>query len=185
MNKNIFVDTLLSDKCHREYQEKLRPYAPLIGNWDFEWVGHQEDGSTWSVPGEWLFSWVLEGRAIQDNWICPKRELRSLEKYPKGEYGTTIRIYDFKEEKINTFWFGTILSQFRIFEARWEDNKIIQEEIPFKNRDKICRWIFKDITEDNFKWEAHESMDNKESWKITQEVFATKKQIKKTTHKMV
>ena len=43
-------------KFKRQFQEKLKMYAPLIGSWDFDWVGHKEDGSTWTVPGEWHFA---------------------------------------------------------------------------------------------------------------------------------
>ena len=75
MNKN-FTEALISINGHPEHNEKLKPYQNFIGSWEFEWVGHNEDRTTWTVPGEWHFSWILGGRAIQDIWICPEKELR-------------------------------------------------------------------------------------------------------------
>ncbi len=54
----VFIHSLVAEKGHEQHQEKLKPYSGLIGNWDFDWVGHEEDGSTWTVPGEWHFSWI-------------------------------------------------------------------------------------------------------------------------------
>ena len=113
---NDFVKSLISDSGHPRHHGKLMPYQRFIGSWRFDWVGHNEDGSTRTVPGEWHFSWILEGRAIQDNWICPQTDLRSSEDYPEGEYGTTIRFYDFKENCIRIVFVGPILSNLRIFE---------------------------------------------------------------------
>ncbi len=172
---NTFIKSLLADNVHEQYQEKLRPYAPLIGNWNFDWVGHEDDGSTWTVPGEWIFTWILEGRVIQDNWICPLRELRKTDKYPEGEYGTTIRVYDFKENNIKAFWFGPILSQFNVFKVTVENDEIVQDEIPFIDKGKISRWVFKDITDESFKWEAFVTNDKTKTWKMNQEVFAKRR----------
>ena len=109
MNNN-FVESLISNHGHPRHREKLIPYQGFIGSWSFDWVGHNEDGSTWTVPGEWHFSWILEGRAIQDNWIYPKIDLRSSDDYPEGEYGTTIRFYDFEEDCIKIVYISPILS---------------------------------------------------------------------------
>jgi hypothetical protein len=171
----LFVETLVSEEGHPEHREKLKLYEVFIGTWDFDWVGHKEDGSTWTVPGEWHFSWVLEGRAIQDNWICPKTPLRSSGEYPAGEYGTTIRFYDFKEDCIKVVWVGPILSQVHIFRANQTENQIVQDEIVIGDEAKVSRWVFRDISETTFKWEAHVSKDNQESWQLRQEVFARRK----------
>lgn len=174
MNKS-FVESLIAINGHPEYNEKLKPYQNFIGSWEFEWVGHNEDGTTWTVPGEWHFSWILGGRAIQDIWICPENELRTSGQYPEGEYGTVIRFYDFKEDCIKIIWIGPILSNLNIFKVTISGDKIIQDEIMAVNRTKISRWEFKDIRENSFKWESYISIDNTKTWKMDQEVFAARK----------
>ncbi len=54
--ENTFIETLVSENGHPKHQEKLKPYETLIGAWEFNWIGHEEDGATWTVPGEWHFS---------------------------------------------------------------------------------------------------------------------------------
>jgi len=173
--KNTFKDTLFAEKGHPKYQEKLKPYEIFIGTWDFDWVGHEDDGSTWTVPGQWHFSWILDGRAIQDTWICPKIALRNSGKYLDGEYGTTIRFYDFKEDCIKVIWVGPILSRLDIFKVALVNDQIIQDEILFGNKKQISKWLFKDISKSTFKWEAYVSSVELTSWKLVQEVFAKRK----------
>ena len=172
---NDFVKSLISDSGHPRHHEKLMPYQRFIGSWSFDWVGHNEDGSTRTVPGEWHFSWILEGRAIQDNWICPRTDLRSSEDYPEGEYGTTIRFYDFKENCTRIVFIGPILSNLKIFEVSHTEDKIIQEEIMVVDKGMISRWEIKNIRENSFKWESHISRDGRKTWKMDQEVYANRK----------
>ena len=168
---NQFIGTLMAETPHSAYAEKLEPYRPLIGEWNFEWKG-TVDGREMRVPGQWIFSWVLEGRAIQDNWICPAPGHRGSGEYPEGEYGTTIRVYDFKDDEIKVFWFGPILSTYTIFRAKKEKGVILQEEIPLGEKQDRSRWLFRDITSGSFTWEAYVSKDGKRTWDLTQQVFA-------------
>ncbi len=172
---NTFIETLVSEKGHPEYQEKLKPYEIFIGAWEFVWVKHKDDGTTLTIPGEWHFSWILEGRAIQDTWICPGKNFRTSGQYPAGEYGTTIRFYDFKEDCLKVIWVGPTLSRLNIFKAKTTKDQIIQTEIPGKEKGNISRWVFKEISELFFKWEAYISSDNKKTWKIDQEIYAKRK----------
>ena len=172
---SLFIESLVSPAPHPSTYEKLKPYEPLIGDWDFEWVGRNPDGSTWKVPGEWFFAWVLEGRAIQDNWICPSRSLRSTGKYPEGQYGTTIRFYDAKEDAVKVIWVGAVNVQVNLFKASFCNNQIIQQEIATGSGTRLAKWVISDIKPESFKWEAFVSDDNGTNWTLTQEVFATRK----------
>ncbi|MFA6688504.1 MAG: hypothetical protein ACOX6K_02695 [Sphaerochaetaceae bacterium] len=173
--KDAFSESLVSNAAESEAREKLKLYVPLIGLWEFDWTGNV-GGREITVPGEWIFSWILEGRAIQDTWICPARKLRNSGDYPQGEYGTTIRVFDAVQNMVKVFWFGPTSSNFSLFEARWQDGRIVQDEIldghgPATRRE---RWIFRDISEDSFVWESLKSSDG-EQWNVTQTVLARKK----------
>src|SRR5580692_2635318 len=43
----------------------------LVGDWEADVYDYKDDGTKTVSKGEWHFSWVLEGRAIQDVWIVP------------------------------------------------------------------------------------------------------------------
>ena len=166
-----FINTLVDN--HEHSNEHLQPYSVLIGDWDFTWVGKKDDGSRWEVPGQWHFSWILAGRAIQDNWICPRIDFKNTGVYPEGEYGTTIRFYDHKEGRIKVVWIGPALSNLSVFAAERDGDRIVQNEL-FPRKEKLSRWMFRDITGRSFKWEAHVSHDQGKSWDLEQEVFATR-----------
>lgn len=172
---NTFIETLLSEKAHPQHQDKLEPYEIFIGAWEFDWVGHKDDGSPRTVPGEWHLSWILEGRAIQDNWICPRSRLRGAGRYPDGEYETTTRFYDLKEDCIKIVWVGPILSQLNIFKAHQIDDQIVQSELRIVDQGKISRWVLKGISESSLKWKAYISSDDQKTWEINQEVYAKRK----------
>ena len=79
--------------------EKLRLYGQFVGSWEAEGQAFLPDRTTRKHFWEIHFSWVLEGRAIQDVWITPPRHgPRVRESQPWGpftnQYGTTLRVYE-------------------------------------------------------------------------------------------
>jgi hypothetical protein len=172
---SLFAESLVASGAHPSVHEMLRMYEPLIGDWDFDWVGHNEDGTTWTVPGEWFFAWVLEGLAIQDNWICPSIALRNTGKYPTGQYGTTIRFYDKEEDCIKVVWVGAANPQVNLFKVGFVDNQIVQQEIAIGQKQSLAKWVIKDIKPASFTWEAYLREDEGKEWRLTQEVFARRK----------
>src|SRR5215831_490759 len=72
-----FADVLLSQHAAGNLPSSASSaYDWLIGDWEVE-VHDYENGKQYVSHGEWHFSWVLEGRAIQDVWIVPTRAERS------------------------------------------------------------------------------------------------------------
>src|SRR6185503_20758686 len=80
----------------REVPETEDVYGWLVGSWELDVVHYKGvDVSSQKIKGEAHFSWVLEGRAIQDVWIMP----RASDRKPESErindmYGTTLRVWD-------------------------------------------------------------------------------------------
>jgi len=79
----------------REIPESVDLYGWAIGSWELAVVGYDDEGNVFRSTGEAHFSWVLEGRAVQDVFINPRRSERGPAS-PKfaNWFGTTIRIYD-------------------------------------------------------------------------------------------
>ena len=67
----------------------------LLGSWDIDAVLFGTNGRLQKIKGEVHASWVLEGRAIQDLFIFPRRPDRHAGLPNQGDrYATTIRTYD-------------------------------------------------------------------------------------------
>ena len=66
---NQFIKALYYDKKDPHIPEEYNFFGVFVGEWDIEWVDHLEVDEPRRVKGEWIFSWVLEGAAIQDVFI--------------------------------------------------------------------------------------------------------------------
>lgn len=162
---SAMIEALRSDGPHPQLAPKLRPFGQFVGSWDVEITNYKLDGSREVVQGEWHFGWVLEGRAVQDVWIAPKRSLRETSKGITGDYGATLRFYDPKIDAWRSTWIGPVKGYVLPFIARLIGDQIVLEG-NFESG-KSRKWIFSDITSESFKWRAVESDDG---WLTQQKV---------------
>lgn len=147
-------------------------YAPFIGEWDCDWVEGMGTYEERHVRGEWLFSWMDEGKAVQDIFICPSRKEREKTGFSEAEYGTTIRQYDAVSDK----WFFTFMQRGVTYEFEVDHDPqggLIQNMINHRHYNMI--WRITDITADSFKWSNNISKDNGETWRTLAEMLVTRR----------
>lgn len=164
---DMFTDALLNNTeeiIPKEYDW----YAPLIGDWDFDYYDNLESDAPRHVIGEWLFRKILEGSIVQDLFICPSRAERLTNPQVDGEYGTALRKYNF-EEKCYDMIYST---KDYMIHVKWrkESDKLIGtvQEVPSN------QFIFSDITENSFKWTNIEIQKNGTT-KVLSRIFARRK----------
>ena len=92
---NEFITTLCSNARNGRIPEEYDFFGGLIGEWDIIWNDHLEEAEPRRVKGEWIFSRVLDGMAVQDLFIVPSREELLRNKQPDAEYGLgyILRLY--------------------------------------------------------------------------------------------
>lgn len=154
--------------------DRLRLYGQLIGDWETDIVTHAADGARHEGQGEIHFGWILEGRAIQDVWMIPRRKDRR----PDGPslpvagnwYGTTIRVYDPLIDAWRIFWIDPATNNFRQQIGRARGPDIVQEGTTESGA--LSRWTFTKITPRSFHWHGEESTDSGASCRLLVEVFA-------------
>jgi hypothetical protein len=152
------IEALVAPGPAPEYADKLALYGRFVGDWEFDWTGFDENGDeTLTTRGEWLFTWVLRGRAVQDVWICPARELD--EAVGGREYGTTVRFYDPKIDAWHVVWAGPGFGNLRTFVATARGDEIVQEGRSHEGRE--LQWIFSEIEPDSFSWRSQELVDGR------------------------
>ena len=146
------------------------PYGWLIGGWHARVVDYRDGGSPIVSEGEWHFSWVLEGRAVQDVWIAPVRGQRSSipPEFP-NRYGTSIRSYDYQRRQWRVTWINPISGAYDVLWARRAGADIVHEGID--NQGRRMRWVFTDIRADSARWYGERSADDGETWKLEAEFF--------------
>ena len=165
------ADALLADGPTREHAEALMLFGQFVGEWELDWSGYDEDGAQARTEhGEWIFGWVLEGRAVQDVWIIPARGRRASQ---QGEYGTTIRIYDPQLDIWLVTWSGSINGARRTLIARRDGDAIVQEGST--ETGLPLRWIFSAIAEDSFTWRSFSSNDGERMWQLRESMHVRRK----------
>ena len=146
-----FYKALTSGTKNEVLPEEFDFFGKLIGSWNIDYV----DNSTSQVlKGEWHFSWVLDGMAIQDVIILPDYE-----------YGTTLRVYNpgTCAWDIAYCYTGKIMR----LEARKEDGLIVLTNIEDEKR----KWVFVKIEDHNFHWQDIRVKDDGE-WQINYDLYA-------------
>ena len=151
-----------------DLSEKMGLFGQFVGEWDFDW----SDGER-QLPGEWIFSWVLEGTAVQDVFICPSRRERFVNPQPDAEYGTTVRFYNPAKDAWDICHGGS--GFMHILEARQVGDLIIVENKTGAGDGGLNRWVFSEITGNSFRWQNRTSGDGGATWEVHCELFARRR----------
>lgn len=170
-NTNEFFNALVATGPNEQYADKLMLFGQFVGEWDFDWRNVDGNGNERKVKGEWIFSWTLQGNAVQDLFICPSREYNKLNPQPDAEYGTTIRIYNPQKDAWDIFY--GCKGEATLLEAKSEDSKIVLTCL--NAPDFQMKWVFSDITHDSFHWQCISSSDEGATWNVWGELLAHRK----------
>jgi len=147
-----FAGALIAPGPSPELKEAADAFGWLVGGWSADVADHDVDGRVRRSRGEWWFSWVLEGRAIQDVWISPPRAERRKPRSPAAaddRYGSTIRYYDAKAGLWRIAWINPVSGAFNQLSGRREGDRIVLEG---SADGSPIRWSFSDIRADSFVW---------------------------------
>jgi hypothetical protein len=167
MDTDSMIDALQARGPHPDLAEHLMLFGQFVGAWDVDVINIAPDGTKEEFKGEWHFGWALEGRAIMDVWITPRRSLRG--QADPYEYGATLRFFDPTLQAWRSTWIGPVRHLVRSFIARQVEHEIILEGT---FEDRRIRWIFSQITATSFQWRNMESSDEGTTWTKVQEMSA-------------
>ncbi len=151
-------------------------YSWLIGSWDVEVLDRHPDGAPRPATGEWHFGWILEGRAIQDVFIVPRRAERTMDgtALAGNRYGTTLRVFNPADGTWRIDWTNPVTQARNSMIARKAGAEIVQDGLDAEDGVGRYRWIFSEITPNAFRWRAEVSSDGGRSWQITVAFRATR-----------
>jgi hypothetical protein len=161
---NAFFDALSAPGAASDRAGKMDLYGRFVGSWDLDVVEFRDDGSTRRRSGEWHFGWALEGRAIQDVWIVPRRGERHGDAAENSNrYGTTLRVYDPRSDSWQIQWTEPVTQTYLSMVGKADGSNIVQ--LGRNAAGERTRWGFYEITPDSFFWAGEKSTDEGASWK--------------------
>jgi len=157
----------------------LNPNAPpetaqfgqLVGQWTIRDENRQPDGSWVEGAGaEWNWYYVLDGYAVQDDWIAPIPN--APDGGPSMQYGTNLRIYNPQAQQWEMAWTSSTGPSIATFTATQEGDSLVMLGIFAAGRPN--RITFFDITENTFEWKLEIQQQN-ESWQEMYRIHGTRK----------
>jgi hypothetical protein len=160
-----------SGRCP-EIPESADVYGWLVGSWDLEVLNyHAVDVFSLNLGGEVHFGWVLEGRAVQDVWIMPRRSERTIQTgRANNMYGTTLRVWDPARQAWLIRWTNPLTGHHEEQIGRRIANDIVQ--IGARRDGTPTRWRFTEITPDSFHWIGESLNPDGQTWKLEGEFRA-------------
>ena len=168
------LPTLRADGPHPDHAKKLMLFGQFIGVWEMDIRFFDSTGNTiFHGPGEWKFSWILDGRAIQD--VLTYADLQDATKTAPGgrRIGTTLRYYNPMADVWRALWLGASSGIFLQLKGGASADGILLEG--HEDDGVQVRWTFTDIAPDSFHWRGVTSTDSGASWYLEQEMFARRK----------
>ncbi|TWF33873.1 hypothetical protein FHW36_11163 [Chitinophaga polysaccharea] len=161
---------LLSTAPGEDRKDAMQLYGQLAGKWQTTITYYPINGPERTAIGEWEFGYALEGRAVIDVWQIPTRAT-ALDTGISVECGLCVRVYDPVLDLWKFTFHGPLYRTTINMLAYPIGNEIVQERL--EGRD-IVRWIFSDITWNDFNWRAIRSKDGGRSWR-TEQVLQAKR----------
>jgi len=168
------LDGLMSSGPAPDVADKMMlGFGRVVGQWDLDYTAQTPDGKKVAAKCEWNFSWVLDGRAVQDVWVCPSRAERARDPKLSGEWGSTMRVYDKKLDLWHVVFFGPSLGNINQLTARAVGGDIIQESTDSVGH--LMQWNFGEITPNSFHWYSQKSTDNGKTWTRQEDMYARRR----------
>jgi len=165
------LDALYADGPAADRAAAMELYGWLVGSWDLDVIEYHDDGTTHCRSGEWHFGWTLEGRAIQDVWIVPRRGQRQGDAVANSNrYGTTLRTYDPRIDAWHIQWTDPVSQTYLTMIGRRDGDDIAQDGTNAAGQ--TVRWSFREIMPDAFRWLGEVSPDGGASYRLIVEFFA-------------
>ena len=165
-----FLEALQAPGPLPELAPRMGLYGQLVGRWDVEVVDYEEDGLVRRSHGEWIFGWVLEGRAIQDVFIVPARGSRGGPPARGNRYGATLRVYDPRTDTWRITWTNPVTNVQTCLTGSQRGGEIFQEGS--QEDGSLVRWVFSDMKPETFRWTGLSSTDGGATWRTQVEFFA-------------
>lgn len=174
-NLKPFLDVLSAEGRSHEIPESEDVYGWLEGSWELDVIHYRgKDTTALGLKGEAHFGWVLEGRAIQDVWIMPRKADRNDETDKLDNmYGTTLRVWDPAIRGWRITWINPVRGHREEQIGRRSGSDIVQ--VGARPDGTPTRWTFTEITSDSFHWTGESLMSDGKTWILEGEFLARRK----------
>jgi hypothetical protein len=172
MQVESFLTVLASPGRSSEIPEADDAYGWLVGSWQLDVLHYKGvDVSPLRLGAEAHFDWVLEGRAIQDVWIMPRRADRPpATSRTNNMFGTTLRVWDPSIAAWHIHWTNPVTGHAERQIGRRIGDEIVQ--LGARADGTATRWRFTEIKPHSFHWIGEVLASDGHTWRMEGEFIA-------------
>jgi hypothetical protein len=166
MNTGL-IEALHATGPHPSLGEHADTFGRLIGSWEGEYHDEYPGESSETGLMEVHFGWVLQGRAVQDTFIAPRRYAEPGDSALKRQtYGTTVRVFHPELAAWRAVW----LNPLKGIQIQLVGRRIGADIVQFRlGTDRAEKWVFSEITDRSFRWRALLLGDDGVTWRVDTE----------------
>jgi hypothetical protein len=161
-----FLEKLAATSRSPDIPPEADLYGWLIGSWELDVLHYAVDVRDRHIKGEAHFSWVLEGRAVQDVWIMKAAGLVNT-------YGMTFRVWDAALQAWRVTWTNPISGRRDELIGRAHGGKDLVQ-LGVRADGTAIRWRFTETTPTSFHWLGEALNPDGESWRLESAFFGRK-----------
>jgi hypothetical protein len=162
--RSEMIQALAAMAPHASLVGQARLFDRFVGTWDFDCVLYAADGGAVRFPGQWIFGWVLDGRALQDVWLGYQKSRLPGER----GVGTSVRFYDAKAGLWRVVFAAPGSGKLLTLSGGAQGDRIVLEGQ--EDERATLRWSFNDVHDDSFLWRGETSADGGKTWRVEQEM---------------
>ena len=147
-------------------------YGQFVGNWRTRTTAYLADGTQEHTEWDVRFSWVLEGRAVQDLWITPPARTAQVQGGTTPATATAPRSGFMSQRWTHGTSSGSTRRAGPFFVSSARVGHEIVQDGEADSEGRMTRWVYRDITASTFRWCNERSSDAGRSWTLLQEMRA-------------
>lgn len=148
-----------SDIYTTDTHDKIQPFDKLLGKWEIDSSYVRNRDGTWGKRTQkfkWNFYTILNGEAVQDDWISIDSTGRETKK------GTNLRIFNNDENKWYMSWIDASNRKTAVFTATNSEGTVKMDGINALGRH--VQNTFFNITDETFQWKQEWTFDEGKTW---------------------
>lgn len=165
------IEGLAADGPEPSLRGRLMLFGQFVGDWDIVENRYiDDDDGTWKTGrGEVHWRWILNGRGVQDVWSDYEAETGRV-----IPVGTTVRFYSAELNAWHSVWISPLQGKVRKFLATRVGDEIVLDGATNPDGTRV-RWIFYDITPNEFRWRAERRAEGDPSWNAYEKMIIRRK----------
>ncbi|MDR2443791.1 MAG: hypothetical protein LBE31_09775 [Deltaproteobacteria bacterium] len=170
-NQAYFASALMSSGPRKTLRPQDNWYLLMDGEWEVAYIINPGSSDSRIIGGEWSFTWINNGQAVQDVLAVPFQWNKTEEQF-EPILITSIRLFNPQRNSWEGFHvMNGVMVYFGV--TKTAQNQILEH---YQTGDgRLIVWVYSDLNPSSFKVTISQSTDNGATYKAISEMWAKRR----------